>query len=392
MTAQTDGWAGRVRDGPFARLRDRLARWRNRLVESPRFQRFAADLPVVRRVASRHASDLFDLCAGFVYSQILLACVQLRLFDAVAGEALALDALALRLGLDPEPTARLADASVALGLLERRPDGRYGLGLLGAALRGNPGLQRMIEHHALFYRDLADPVALLHAPPGGTELAQFWPYAAGPGTEASPAAAYSELMASTVGFVDGDAIDAYDFGRHRRVLDVGGGTGGFLAALAARHPALDLVLFDLPPVARLAEARFAGLGLGHRARVVAGDFRGDPLPAGADLITLVRVLHDHPDEIVLTLLRAARAALAPGGRLLVAEPLAGTPGAERMGDAYFGFYLMAMGRGRPRSADALGRLLVEAGFAEIRRHQTRRPMLVSLLSATADTKAIPERK
>jgi demethylspheroidene O-methyltransferase len=68
----------------------------------------------------------------------------------------------------------------------------------------------------------------------------------------------------------------------------------------------------------------------------------------------VRVVHDHDDERVLALLRAVRAALPPGGTLLLAEPMAGTPGAQAMGDAYFGFYLLAMGSGRPRTPQRLG--------------------------------------
>ena len=61
-------------------LADRLAGWRNRLVASPRFQRFAASFPLTRPIAQRQSQALFDLCAGFVYAQVLQACVQLDLF------------------------------------------------------------------------------------------------------------------------------------------------------------------------------------------------------------------------------------------------------------------------------------------------------------------------
>ncbi len=71
----------------------------------------------------------------------------------------------------------------------------------------------------------------------------------------------------------------------------------------------------------------------------------DPLPEGADVITLVRVLHDHDDQVVLRLLSEAARVLSEGGTLVVAEPMRG-PGAEaRVADAYFGFYLRGMGRG-----------------------------------------------
>jgi hypothetical protein len=61
-----------------------------------------------------------------------------------------------------------------------------------------------------------------------------------------------------------------------------------------------------------------------------------------------------------------RTALAPGGTLLLAEPMAGTPGAEAMADAYFGFYLLAMGRGRARRVESLFDLLRQAGFRHAR--------------------------
>jgi demethylspheroidene O-methyltransferase len=94
----------------------------------------------------------------------------------------------------------------------------------------------------------------------------------------------------------------------------------------------------------------------------------------------VRVLHDHDDDSVLAILRAARRALPPDGVLLIAEPMAETRGAEPVG-AYFGFYLLAMGSGRPRSPQALTALLERAGFGRIRLLPTRRPLLARVMIA-----------
>jgi demethylspheroidene O-methyltransferase len=141
------------------------------------------------------------------------------------------------------------------------------------------------------------------------------------------------------------------------------------------------MLFDLPAVARLAPARLAAAGLADRASIAAGSFFADPLPQGADVASLVRVLHDHDDAAALAILRRAHAALPPGGVLLVAEPLSGTPGAAPIGDAYFGFYLAAMGSGRPRTSDELTALLHQAGFSSVRLVPTRTPMVVRLLVA-----------
>ena len=83
----------------------------------------------------------------------------------------------------------------------------------------------------------------------------------------------------------------------------------------------------------------------------------------------------------MAILRAVRRALPPGGSLLLAEPMSGAPGAQAMGDAYFGFYLLAMGRGRPRRVDELIRMLGDAGFAAIRVLPTRMPLQTSVLLA-----------
>ncbi|MFY7916088.1 MAG: methyltransferase, partial [Rubrivivax sp.] len=140
---------------------------------------------------------------------------------------------------------------------------------------------------------------------------------------------------------------------------------------------------DLPAVADNARARFARLGLADRAQAKGGDFHRDALPEGADVVSLVRVIYDHDDAPALALLRQARRALQPGGTLLLAEPMAGTAGAERMGAAYFGLYLTAMGSGRSRTPAQLTAMLEQAGFADVRQRTTALPLQAGLLVARA---------
>jgi demethylspheroidene O-methyltransferase len=364
---------------------DAFAGWRDRMIASPCFRRWAVAFPLTRPIARARTRALFDLCAGFVYSQILLACVRLRLFDILAEGPQTEATLAARLALPADGARRLLLAAVSLKLLARRGDGRFGLGPLGAAMVGNAAVNEMVLHHGALYGDLADPVALLRGG-GGTALAGYWPYAGAdrPATlDGEQVAAYTALMAASQPLVADEILDAYPLRRHRCLLDIGGGDGSFLCAAARRAPGLRLLLFDLPPVAERARARFAAAGLADRATAVGGDFRTGRLPTGADVATLVRVIHDHDDETALAILRAARAALPDGGTLLLAEPMAGTAGAEPIGDAYFGFYLLAMGRGRARGANELTQLLRQAGFDRVHQPATRTPLLTSLLVARA---------
>ena len=355
--------------------------YRDHLLGKSQFLRFAIRFPLTRPIARRRAGRLFDLCAGFVYSQILLACVRLRLFELLSDGARSTSALADAMSLSIDDARRLLRAAVSLELVASRGDDSFGLGVLGSALLANPGVAAMIEHHSLLYADLADPVALLRRR-SDTSLARYWPYA---GRERSslPDAAihpYSTLMSQSQSLIVDDVLAAYSLAPHRRLLDVGGGDGHFAAAVVKRWPHLDVAVFDLPAVAERARARFSKEGI--RAGAIGGDFADHPLPGGADVITLIRVAHDHDDVALLGLFRSVCKALPQHGALVLAEPMSGTRGGERIADAYFGFYLLAMRSGRPRTPEELSHLLMEAGFGSVRSVPTRMSNLVRLIVAT----------
>jgi demethylspheroidene O-methyltransferase len=362
-------------------LNDRFRAWRNGLISDSGFQRWASRFPLTRPVARRRAQALFDLSAGFIYSQIAQACVRSGLLTRLAKGPASIAELSTIVDLNTEATLRLVRAAVALKLAEAAGSERYALGMEGAALLGAPGVTAMIDHHALLYTDLADPLALLRRGGGGGALAGYWPYAEGETPDPEAAAAYSGLMSASQAMVSAQVLDAYDVSRHRRMMDVGGGQGTFLRAVAARAPRLSLSLFDLPPVAARARAAFAAEGLNIEAS--GGSFFDDPLPRGADVISLIRILHDHDDAPALDILRAVRAALEPGATLLIGEPFAAEPGAERVGDAYFGMYLLAMGSGRPRPAREVIAMCRTAGFSTARRVSTGLPLISGLVVARA---------
>lgn len=360
--------------------------WRNRLLAQPGFRHWAAGFWPTRVQARREAAQLFDLVAGFAYSQVLLACVRSGLLRALADRPLDAQTLAHHCALPLPGMQRLLEAAAALRLVER--DGAlWTCGPLGIVLATEPAIEAMVLHHEALYEDLRDPLALLRATPGApgvqaTGLRRYWPYAGlapARGLGDDQVAPYSLLMSASQPLVAAQVLDAVDLRGHRCLMDVGGGEGGFLAAVAERHPQMRLILLDLPAVARRADRALRAKGL--VARTVGADFRSDRLPVGADLVSLVRVLHDHDDAVVLDLLGRVHAALGPGGRLLVAEPLADTPGARAMGDAYFGMYLWAMGAGRPRSAARLAEMLRARGFSDVRQLPTRQPLQCGLLSA-----------
>jgi demethylspheroidene O-methyltransferase len=272
----------------------------------------------------------------------------------------------------------LLRAAAALRLLRPRQDGTYGLGLLGAALIENPGVVAMVEHNALLYRDLADPAAFLRKARPDGELAAFWAYAddgRGVREQAAQATQYSLLMAASQAMVSEQVLDAFPLGDVRQLLDVGGGHGAFARAVTERWPGVSVCIFDLPTVGDAPQAPSAQIRISRHP----GDFRTEPLPSGADAISLVRVLHDHDDATVSQLLSKAADALPEGGRILIAEPMRGAGAEARMADAYFGFYLRGMGRGRIRSADEIESLLRRAGFVQVHRKSTKLPLVASVV-------------
>ena len=348
-----------------AAWRATLVAWRNQLLANPRFRRWAARFPLTRPHVRREAQALFDLCAGFVYSQVLFACVRLRLFEQLAERPLGAEALSSRLGLSVEATHRLLDAAMALQLVERVALDCYTLGTRGAVVLAEPGIAAMVEHHAMLYRDLAEPETLLRDATAPTQIGRYWSYARNQDARAlapQEIADYSALMALSQPLVAEQVLAAYAFERHRCVLDVGGGEGAFLLEVARHTRRPRLMLFDLPGVTERARQRIDAAGFADRIQIVPGDFFADPLPTGADLVTMVRVIHDHDDEQALSLLRAARRCLPADGALLLAEPMAGPDASGRASAAYFGFYLLAMRSGLPRTPQALSNLLVESGF------------------------------
>jgi demethylspheroidene O-methyltransferase len=338
-------------------------------------------------IARSRADAAFDLLAGFTYSQVLRAFVESGLFDILKDGPLCAADIATRIGLSQNAALTLLRAGRALMLSEEPVPDHWMLGEQGAVFATNPGVQAMVRHHRLLYTDLADPLALLRADrTEPTALSRFWTYAGalqGATERGEDTAEYSQLMAASQHFVSDEVLASVSFNDVERLLDVGGGHGAFLKAIGTAHPHLTLGLFDLPEVvATGGEVLSAAVG---RSRVAThpGNFFKDSIPEGYDMVSLIRILHDHDDTPAQALLTNIRASLAPGARLLIAEPMARIPGAEPMGEAFFGLYLWAMGSGRPRSPADIMVMLKKAGFATARPVATAQPVNASVIIACA---------
>src|SRR5579862_3827329 len=77
----------------------------------------------------------------------------------------------------------------------------------------------------------------------------------------------------------------------RKIIDVGGGTGGLLIAILKELPQAFGTVFDLELLALQAENAIASAGLNDRCQFVAGDML-DGIPLTGDVYLLKWVLHD----------------------------------------------------------------------------------------------------
>ncbi|THV23778.1 methyltransferase [Peteryoungia ipomoeae] len=364
-------------------LRIRIRLWRNRQIASPRFRSLLSRLPLLSAISHRKANNLFRLTSGFVHAQILLACVKCGLFEALEEKALTCSALALRCGLPLEHMQSLLKQARRLDLVLAIEPDHWLLTDAGTVLAADRGLREMIRHHEMLYRDLADPSVLFRSDPRDTELRRYWSYV----REQDPAkmggdavAPYSALMRESQAMLADCILASWDFRPYRRLLDIGGGEGAFLAAVGTRYPHLRLALFDLPAVTDLASRHLRDSRLSARSELHGGDFSIDVIPNTSDCVTLIRILCDHDDDRAEQILSNLHGHLAPGTQLIIAEATAGESEGGKLAALYFDAYFAAMGSGRCRSPQEIQHLLLRSGFRSVRTAPTTNPLLATIVA------------
>ncbi|MCB9663617.1 MAG: methyltransferase [Alphaproteobacteria bacterium] len=164
------------------------------------------------------------------------------------------------------------------------------------------------------------------------------------------------------------ALERVLAGRPRRIVDVGANTGRFARAVLTTDPDVHVALVDHPGQLVEAEATLREAGLLHRATLHAADLLDPeaPLPEGADVVWLSQLLDCFAEHEIVSILRRARAALAPGGRVAILELLWDRQRFEAgtfiLHATSLYFTVMANGTSRMYSARAFLPLIAEAGL------------------------------
>ena len=249
---------------------------------------------------------IIDLYCGFMISKTVFAAVEFGLFEAAGPEPATPAELAERCGI-PERSARaMADLLADAGLLVRDGGGFRNASDAEAFLtgRGPADLRTMAR-----YWDSVSYPAWTHAVEAFRTRQGVRPVLDEAQTEA-----YESTVALVTAETAADLARTYDFGRHRRLLDVGGGYGTFVRPLLSAYENLTATLVDLPGVA----AVVAGQGV-PRLTAVGADIFETPLPEGHDVILVANLVHLLPPDRIAELFRRLREAASPGTTLLLVD-------------------------------------------------------------------------
>lgn len=263
-----------------------------------------------------HWLSLQQMLSGYRLGQVLITSTRLGIFPLLSHGAMSAATLAEQTHTEPQALARLLNAAVALGLLTKAGD-RYANAPLAETCLAQDRryyMGHLVQREHAFYQRwgwLDEAVRTGQRPEANIrdEGQRNW-------------VLDFELALYDLARVAAPAVaEALDLPADRplRLLDVGGGHGGYSMALAQRYPNLSATIYELPAAAEAARTILAREGMADRVQVQAGNFQEDELGTSYDLILLFGVLVSETPAGKLSLLQKAQRALVPGGRVVLRE-------------------------------------------------------------------------
>ena len=315
-------------------------------------------------------AELLRLAYGALAAQVVYVAAKLGLADLLKDGPRPATDLAAAAGVDAAILSRFLRALVSLGVLAELAGDRFVLTEVGQYLRADR--EDSVQPRAIFNTEVLQPLwgELLHTLHTGESgaarvlgMSHFEYFAAHP----EIGALFDRVMASAAASRLRPAVAAYDFGRFRTIVDVGGGNGALLVEVLRAYDGPRGIVFDLPAVAERAQQNIAAAGLADRCTAVGGS-AFETVPAGGDAYVLANFLGDLDDERAAGIVRRCREAMDQGGRVLLIERV--MPAGGETTDPYkfwdattIGLTMLALGGaggGRVRTAGEF-RVLLEAG-------------------------------
>lgn len=321
----------------------------------------------------RQWRTLQNMLRGYRFGQILMTCARLGVFDALASNAQTATELAPQLNVNANGLARLLNAAVSLKLLKLKKNSssaqtasnRYAIAPLAqtSLLPNSPfPLARMMRREHAFYQRWAwlDEAVKMGTRPDANirdEKSSNW------------------VMDFELALFDSAKVQApvvaellkLPADRTIRVLDVGGGHGGYSMALARQYPNAQPTVFELPEAAKAATHIIASQNMSTRVAVHAGDFQKEDFLPDWDMMLLFGVLVSETPEGKLRLLRKCHAGLAKGGIVVIREWWLDDNRAGPLESTLFSLHMLLSKQAGDISTQAeMSGYLREAGFSHVR--------------------------
>ena len=265
-------------------------------------------------------AQVIQLAMGYVVARAIYMCAKLGIPDLLAKGPRPSDELARECRAHAGALFRLLRTGASLGLFTEVAPRTFALLPLGQTLTaGAPGAAKatvLALAGDWMWASWGEFEHALRTGEPGAEKALGMGVFDYLGKHPDQAALFNEAMVGVHGDEPAAVAKAYDFAGLRTVVDVGGGTGGLIAAILRAAPRLQGILYDLPHVVAPARARLAALGLAERCTIMPGSFFESVPPA--DAYVLSHVIHDWNDEECLRILACCRRA-NPKARVLIVE-------------------------------------------------------------------------
>jgi ubiquinone/menaquinone biosynthesis C-methylase UbiE len=303
---------------------------------------------------------MHQMISGFWISRAIYVVAKLGIADLIKDKPRTVTELALATGAHAPSLHRVLRALASVQIFSKDDNHRFHLTPLAATLRSDAaGSLRYVamrdEHYPAWEH-------LLHSVKTG-EIAfnyrfgmPIWEF-----FEKNPenAATFNNAMSHATAGVNAGLVSNYDFSTIAKIVDVGGGHGGLVAAILKTNPNMKGVLFDAPSVIEGAKQNISA-ELRERCELVAGDFFKS-VPDGGDAYILKWIIHDWDDEQSIAILKNCRRAMAPNGKLLLVEAIV-PPGNEPSFSKWLDLNMLVMTGGRERTEGEYRNLFRAAGL------------------------------
>jgi ubiquinone/menaquinone biosynthesis C-methylase UbiE len=292
---------------------------------------------------------------GYQRSMTLFTALRLDVFTSLAGGAKDARALARQVDADPRNLSILLNALVSMGLLSKKGARYRNARVAGDFLAAGPRSKRSILlHHLDCWPDWASLEGKIRG-----------------GRKRRPEK--SDYQENFIRGMEDNARERAAFVAQRfplrageRVLDLGGGPGTYAVEWAKRYPGAEITVFDTPETLRVTRKILKEKGVSRLIRLSEGDFTKDPIGGPFDFIWISQIFHAYSEKDCHALLRKARRATAPGGRVAVQEFLLKESKTAPIGPAFFSVHMIAVTEGgRAYSASEIASMLKATGFNKI---------------------------